>query len=118
MNFKTTIVLIILLAAAGAWLYFSGDHTTAPPAASTEGSPLLTIDAKDVTKLIVTPRDGPEFELQKVGADWQLTEPTTATADPFEVDSLIRAFTEAKTRGQIDAGEAEMLIRPRAARGN
>jgi len=104
MNFKTTIVLIVLLAAAGAWLYFSSDHTAAPPAASAEGSPLLTIDAKDVTKLIVTPRDGAEFELQKVGADWQLTEPTTAAADPFEVDSLIRAFTEAKTRGQIDAG--------------
>src|SRR5271170_5852856 len=103
MNFRTTIILIVLLAAAGLWLYFTQDHISAPQTSSTE-LPLLTIDSKDVTKLIVTPRDGPQFALQKVGTEWQLTEPTAAPADPFEVDSLIRAFTEAKTRGQIDAG--------------
>ena len=69
MNFKTTIVLIVLLAVAGIWLYTTQDHTATTPAVSSDSTtPLMTIDAKDVTKLIVTPADGPQFALQKVGS--------------------------------------------------
>ncbi len=103
MNFKTTVILIVLLAAAGTWLFFTHEPPpTQPQTSSDQGAKLIDVDSRNVTRVIVTPADGPEFTLEKDGADWQITEPTKAAADTFEVDSLIRAFTEAQTHGQID----------------
>lgn len=120
MNFKTTILLIVLLAGAGAWLYFS--HEPAKPdtdasATTSEGTKLVDIDAKDVTKIIVTPADGPEFAIEKQGDNWQLTKPVSAAAETFEVDSLIRAVTDARSRGEMDPSGANAaatgLAKPR-----
>jgi hypothetical protein len=103
MNFKTTIVLIVLLIGAGAWLYFSHEPAVTPQTSTDQGSKLLDIDAKDVNEIVITPSDGPGFTLQKTGADWQLTDPVKAPAETFEVDSLVRGFTEAITHGQVDS---------------
>ena len=110
MNFKTTIILIVLLAGAGAWLLFSREP--APKAETTttdQGTKLLDIDAKDVNEIVVTPSDGPAFSLKKTGSDWNLTEPVQAPAETFEVDSLIRGFTDAVTHGQVDPSGTNAL---------
>jgi hypothetical protein len=102
MNFKTTIILIVLLAAAGAWLFLSHEPAPKTETITDQGTKLLDIDAKDVNQVIVTSSDGPAFTLQKTGSDWQLTQPVQAPAETFEVDSLVRGFTDAVTHGQID----------------
>ena len=112
MNFKTTIVLIVLLAIAAGWLLLTREHGTdsgATPAAAT----LVTLTPADVTKVIVTPADGGGFTLEKTGADWRLTAPVQAPAESFEVDSLIRAFTDAKPTGSIELSSASGLNPPR-----
>lgn len=109
MNFKTTLLLIVLLAAAGAFLFFTHDPASKSDditADSADGAKLLDVDAKDVSKLVVTPADGAAFTLEKKGSDWQLTDPVKAPAETWEVDSLVRAITDAKSHGQIDAGGA------------
>jgi Domain of unknown function (DUF4340) len=107
MNFKTTIVLLVLLAGAGIALWLTRSETSKPDNTATDQTKLVDIDSKDVNKIIVTPSDGPEYTLEKNGADWQITEPVKAGAETFEVDSLVRLFTDAKTRGKVDAS-AEM----------
>src|SRR5437870_9820051 len=97
MNFKTTIILLILLAGAGTYLFLTRSQTetkteTANPG---EGTKLVDIDAKDVTKVTVTPTDEPKFVIEKTGTDWQITEPVKAPAESFEVESLVRAVTDA-----------------------
>ena len=107
MNFKTTIALIVLLAAAGAALFFTRDKSADTAKVSTDAAgKLLDIDSKDVTSVVITPSDGSQMTLKKTGADWQVTEPVTAPADTYEVESLVRAFTDAATRGEIDPGGA------------
>jgi hypothetical protein len=110
MNFKTTVILLVLLAAAGAWLFFS--HEPAPKTETTstdQGAKLLDIDAKDVNQVVVTSSDGPSFTLQKTGSDWALTQPVQAPAETFEVDSLVRGFTDAVTHGQVDTSDTNAL---------
>jgi hypothetical protein len=103
MNFKTTFILIILLAAAGTWLFLSREPAVKTETTTTDqGAKLLDIDAKDVTQITVTPSDGASFMLEKTGANWQVTQPVQVPAETFEVDSLIRGFTDAVTHGQVD----------------
>ncbi|HSV15954.1 MAG TPA: DUF4340 domain-containing protein, partial [Tepidisphaeraceae bacterium] len=107
MNFKTTIVLIVLLVAAGVALYFTREPAAkTDTSGSTEGAKLVDIDAKDVNKIVVTPSDGPGYTLEKNGADWQITDPVKAPAETWQVDALVRAVTDAHTRGEVDAGGA------------
>jgi hypothetical protein len=103
MNFKTTLILIVLLAAAGIYLFVSRNEPATPQITGAEGARLVDLDSKDVNKLVVTPSDGVGFTLEKIGSDWQITQPIKAPAETFEVDSLVRAFTDAKARGRVNA---------------
>jgi hypothetical protein len=108
MNFKTTLVLIVLLAVAAIALFVTRDKGTDEAAAPAGGEKKLIADltADKVAKISVAPASGEKFTLQKTGANWNLTEPVTAPAESFEVDSLARAITDAQTRGAIKAADA------------
>lgn len=123
MNFKTTIILIVLLAAAGIGLWFTrGSGTATPatvtpanPASANSGAKLTTLIASDVDKVIVT--GNTTMTLQKTGGNWRITAPYTADADSFEVDSFIKDITDAHTHGQINStgpsASATGLAQPR-----
>jgi hypothetical protein len=116
MNFKTTLILILILAGAAGALYFTREKPAADQTATPQPASLLTITAADVNRITVTPADSSAFTLQKTNGSWQLTDPVTAPAETFEVDSLIRAFTDAKTTGSVPAGtdqDATGLAHPR-----
>src|SRR5688500_13228196 len=105
MNFKTTLVLLVLLVLAGVAVLFTrgrGDGenaTTTADAAS--GRKLIDINREDVIKVAVTPSVGDKFTLEKTGGKWQLTERVNAPAEPFEVDNLISAVTNVRSRGSV-----------------
>src|SRR5579862_6204495 len=104
MNFKTTIVLIILLAVAGIYLFFTRATGTPGTATKTE-SKLLPVDSADVTKVAIRPADGKPTVLEKSGTEWRLVEPVSAPADTFQVDDLLRELTGLKSRGPVDADQ-------------
>ena len=120
MNFKTTLILIVLLAAAGLALFFTRDKgaATTPPIADDAnptsvdaGAKLTDVDSKDVTRITVT--GDAAFTAEKVGTDWRITAPFTAPADTFEVDALVRDITDAKSHGQVDPSAATGLSSPK-----
>ena len=108
MNFKTTVILIFLLAAAGVTLFFTREKPAAVPIATDDTSPaatdagakLIDLDSKDVTKIAVT--GDAAMTLERSGADWRITAPFDAPADTFEVDALLRDITDARSHGRID----------------
>ena len=119
MNFRTTLILIVLLAAAGLALFFTRDKGTATapiaddanPTSVDAGAKLTDLDSKDVTRINVT--GATTFTAEKTGTDWHLTAPFAAPADTFEVDALIREITDAKTHGQVDPSDATGLSSPK-----
>jgi len=119
MNFKTTIVLIVLLAAAGVWLAvdkMSGKPETPAKTevGSAEGRKLLDMDAADVTKVVIDRPDGKKTVLVKSGdGKWKLTEPVEAPAESFEVDGLVRDVVDMRSTGQLDSSNTGGLDHPK-----
>src|SRR5687768_14035645 len=105
MNFRTTILLLVLLAAVGGYLLYTGFNDT-PDAKKTETSDeqkLVDIAPADVTRVVIRPKDGPATLLEKSGTEWRLVEPTAGVADAAEVDALVRELTDLRSRSRIDA---------------
>jgi hypothetical protein len=107
MNFKTTIVLLVLLAGVG--IYFGvnrlGNDKKAGTS-TTDSSKLVNIDTNDVTKLALTQPDGSRIVLDKSGAqNWKLAEPMSAPAESFEAGELVRQITSLQSRGQLPADQ-------------
>ena len=109
MNFRTTLLLLVLVLAVGATLFFTRDRTAekeqSTDATTTEQHKLLDLNTEDVAKIAVTNSDGVRFALNKVGSDWKLVEPVKAAAKTFEVNDLVRALVELQSRGQVDASK-------------
>jgi hypothetical protein len=109
MNFKTTILLLIVLVGIGAYVIFthhpgeSTDQTPQPPAA--QGTKLTDLTADYVSKVSIKPASGAEIVLQKTGSDWRLTSPVAAPADTGAVSTLIGAFVDLRSTGQLTADQ-------------
>lgn len=103
MNFKTTIFLLVLLAAVG--VYFGVEHfvggNKAGETASADNTKLIPAKSEDVSKVSITGADGKHLTLVKSGADWRMTEPMDAKADTFAVADLLRQLTSLQSRGQL-----------------
>jgi hypothetical protein len=121
MNFKTTVVLLGLLVVAFGALWFTreqgGGEGGTGTVAEDRKQKLFDVAAGDVNKLVIASADGKRMLVEKSGAKWRMTEPVTAPAEAFEVDSLIRAITELESRGKVSAdsasAEATGLAKPR-----
>src|SRR5579859_7922555 len=103
MNFKTTIFLLVLLAAAAVYLGVthlgnSNEETAAAPQSTAK---LIDADSNDVTRILVKPSDGKQIVLEKTGGTWNMLEPVNAPADTFNVDDLSRQLTGLISRGEL-----------------
>ncbi len=110
MNFKTTIVLLVILAGVGLWIYMDQQGATdhGAQSASTvengvEGRPLFTMAAEDVVKMTITPAQGKAITFHKDGAKWRIEAPIKAPAEAWEVDGLVRDLVGLRSRGQVAA---------------
>lgn len=111
MNFKTTVILIVLLAAVG--IYLVVDHFVSVPrtdeqtAGQTglagEGRRIFDADAGKVIEVRITPANGKKIVLQKSDGQWKITEPIEAPAAKFEVDDFVRSLVELRSHGQVQA---------------
>ena len=117
MNFKTTLFLLILLAGAGAAVYFVNkspqkdetDQTTATP------KKLLDITSVDVNQLIIPPADGKRIVLKRDGLQWNLLEPVAAPAEtnpPSEILSDLEAMTSTGHVSESGADAAATGLTP------
>ena len=108
MNFKTTVVLIVLLLAAGVALYFTSDRGTGDNKTDTtakKAQKVFDVSENDVTKLAISSAtEGKKLTLEKIDGKWRLTEPVNAPGDTFAVDSLVRSVAALESRGEVTGG--------------
>ncbi len=106
MNFRTTLILLIVLIAVGLVILFTRDSGGTKTETAQE-SKLLNINSADVTRLAFSSDDGLQITMEKADGKWQLTEPVKAPAEESAVDSLVDAVTGLKSRGQVDTSGAD-----------
>ncbi len=105
MNFKTTIVLIILLAGIGTYLLVT-NTSNKPDETKPVVKTLLDVKSADVSGIAVTTADGKQLAAQKSTdakgmAAWKLTQPVNAAADTYKVGSLVDEVTSLKSKNIV-----------------
>src|SRR6266850_2515118 len=106
MNFRTTIFLLAFLAVAGTVALVVHYRQISTPTDVKDERKLVDLGEKDLRQVIVTPAGGKRMVLEKTGIEWRLTEPVSAPADSFAVDSLVSALGNLKVRDQVEGGDA------------
>ncbi len=106
MNFKTTLILLLLAVALGsyvAWDRMSGSDKEKVET-TTDSKKLFDVKNKDdVTSLTIKSADGKEIVLTKAADNkWRMTKPVDAAAEAWQVDSLVRDRIDLDSRGQVD----------------
>ena len=98
MRFRSTIILALLLAGLGAYVYW-----VELPKAEQEAKKktLFEFKADDVTGVTLAYADR-EIALEKLGEDWRLTKPVDAAADAVTVKNLINAIAECEVKKTLD----------------
>src|SRR5262245_10127872 len=111
MNFRTTILLLVVLIAAGV-LYFitTRNEPTEEQAKThrTEEAVKKLLDIPNpgaVNKIVVTHAGGERvaFERGAGASEWKIVEPVTGPAEAFQVDNLVREVIDLRTTGSTDA---------------
>src|SRR3954447_24288727 len=105
MNFKTTLILLVVLAAAG--VFFLVDHLRSGGEKTTATTPgkLVDIDSANVKQISLTQPDGKKFVLARADGKWRLPQPVNAPADTSSVDGLVRELTGLTARGKLNADQ-------------
>jgi len=109
MNYRTPIILLILLVGIGAYIVFTSHGGGSSTVQNTNPQRILDIPSSDVTKLTISPADGTPIILERstqtstpqIGpavSDWKMTAPQELYADQFKVSDLLDALTTARRR--------------------
>ncbi len=122
MNFRTTILLAVLVVAGGAIWYFAGrggDVADALEPATEPQSELRYMldprpETKDVEKLTITRPDQPTIEFVRTdevdpttkNRVWRMKHPVDAMTEGYMVDGLIGSFVGLQYRTRYEAGAA------------
>src|ERR1041385_8031021 len=105
-NFKTTVVLIVLLLVAGVALFFTRDRGTGEEGEKTakKAQKVFDVTEHDITKLAIVSNDGKKPTLEKSdGGKWRLSDPVNAPADSFNADALVRSVASLESRGEFNS---------------
>jgi hypothetical protein len=109
MNFKTTIVLIVLLAAALVFVFVARDDEPAAdgggadaPRTGVEPVRLFTTAAADVKRLTITAADGKKLVVTRSGDAWKIESPIAWPADQWEVRNLLDPIVGLQSSGIIE----------------
>ena len=107
MNFKTTIVLLVLLVAIGVYFAVNRSHGDKPDLATTvqTAGKVVDIDSGAVKQISVTYADGKKLAIERAGAGWKMTQPVAAPADTFAVEQLLSSATGLQSHGQMPADQ-------------
>jgi hypothetical protein len=90
----STLILVVVLAGLGSYIYFVDSKK---PAASADGSPeskgkVFTVEADKINELRITSQ-GETSLLKKEASGWKMIEPTAIEADPPEAIGVASALT-------------------------
>jgi len=114
MNFKTTCILLVLLAAVGTYLFLTRDNGAATTTTEvTDGKKLLTIAAADMQSITVSPAEGKPFTFVRDGTLWKISKPIDSAAESGLVQAMADELANLISLNQTDVTDGTGLKSPR-----
>lgn len=103
MNFKSTLIAVLLLAGLGSWYYFYEVKGKDKRDKAKEDQKLVFkgFEASSVLELAVR-QPGGDLALKKVNGEWRVLNPVSASADAGVLDSMLEALHSLKQEEVVD----------------
>jgi hypothetical protein len=101
----TTILLVLVLAGLGAYIYFVDSER--PPGGVADREKVFAVEADQIDEITVTAK-GESTTLSKADGVWKITAPVAADADSMEVSSLTRALADLEVNRVLDENAANL----------
>ena len=116
---KSLLVLVVVLAGLGAYIYFV-ESKKPQGQEPTLGPKVFTVKADAIDEITVKSAGGDRTTLKKAGGAWQITDPVSAPADEAEVSGIVTGLATADIVRTIDENPGDLAaVRPgRTARGH
>lgn len=112
MNFRTTLILLVLLLGVGILALVSRNVDTTAPV-ETPPQRLLSLTAADVSKVSIAPDEGQKIVLEKADGKWRLSEPVKGPAEDLTASALVDTISNLTSRGKVAADASTGLDKPR-----
>lgn len=106
MSFVRTLVLAVVAAGLGAYLYFVELPSIEQEA---KGDVLVDVDPASVEKLRLAYPDGTAIEVVREGDAWKMTEPVAYPAEKGSIESFLTTIQETKVERRLEPGEVQAL---------
>lgn len=101
MSWRTTLILLILAAGLGIYVYF----TEAPPAETDSNKPLFPQVAEASVKAIVVERKDGTLKIVREDDGWAIAQPISGPAEKTEIESFLRAFLALRSEKEIESAD-------------
>ncbi len=115
---KSLLVLVVVAAGLGAYIYFVESKKPEGPAADAAPK-VFTVKSDDISEVTVTSAGGDRTTLRKVNGAWQITEPLSTAADEAEVSGIVTSLATVDATRTVDENPRDLgqfgLSQPRIA---
>ncbi len=113
MNFKTTSILLLLLAAVGIYAFLTRDGGQPASTERLTNKKLLSITSADVQSMTITTADGKGVTFERVGTNWKIIQPLTGAAESGVVQALVTDLANLESLSSNDVSDGMGLKQPR-----
>ena len=104
---RSTIVLLVLLAGIGGYIYFVESERD-PAAADAKPKAFTELAADTIEEIRIKNADGETSHVQKVGENWQLLEPNKAAADTGVVGTVTSNLSTLEVQRVVDENPSDL----------
>ncbi len=103
---RTFIVLLVVLAGLGSYVYFV--ESKRDPLAGDKKDKVFTVQADAIEEITVKPEEAEPTTIRKSGSEWQITAPIAAETDSAEVSGLTSNISSLEIGRIIDENPANL----------
>jgi hypothetical protein len=104
---KSTIVLLVVLAGLGGYIYFVESERD-PAAADAKAKAFNELAVDNIEEIRIKNADGETSRLQRVGTDWQILEPNKAAADNGVVGTVTSNLSSLEVQRVVDENPTDL----------
>jgi hypothetical protein len=104
---RSTVVLLVLLAGIGGYIYFVESERD-PAAADAKPKAFTELAADTIEEIRIKNADGETSHVQKVGENWQLLEPNKAAADTGVVGTVTSNLSTLEVQRVVDENPSDL----------
>lgn len=104
---RSTLVLLVVLAALGAYIYFV-ESKRDPTASLPERVRIFDVDASKIVALDLVSSTGERTTLEKRDAGWRVTAPADLAADEAEVSAITSNLATVDVEREVDPNPADL----------